>query len=147
MAESTGRTVLVINGRVMEIPGHRRTGPIGIESKLPWWGAVTALGLLTVALGSLLGLREGTAAAIGGVALFLVTAVLAGVERYEAATALGVSALLWTSAGVAIYLGLGGPALLWFAAFGSGGAAMAVVGMVGALRVRSGTLRHRGAGA
>ena len=147
MSESTGRTVLVINGRVMEIPGHRPAGPVGIERTVPWWSAVALVGLLTVVLGALLGLREGAAAAIGGVPLFLVTGVLAGTERYEVATGVGVSALFWTSAGATVYLGLGGPPVLWFAAFAAGGVAMTVAGLAGALRVLSETPHRRDADA
>jgi len=69
--------------------------------------------------------------------LFFITAVLAGAERYEFATALGVAALLWTSAGVAVYLGLGGSPAAWFVAFASAGVATTVAGTAGALRLRS----------
>jgi len=146
MGDSADRTVLVINGRVTEIPAHQPGGPVRIENSVPWWESVALFGALLIGLAAFLGARDGAAAAVGGVALFLLTAVLAGTERYEFATAAGVAALLWTSAGVALYLGVGSAPAVWFVTFASAGSATTVAGTVGAVRLRSKGRRRSSAG-
>lgn len=140
MTEPEGRRVLVINGRILEVAAYRTAGPPRLENTVAWWESLVLLGGMLLVLSGFAAAGWGARAAIGGVVLFLVTAVLAGVERYEFATATGIAALLWTSAGVAVLLGLGGRPVDWFVAFAAAGVAMAVAGAAGAVRLRSAEL-------
>lgn len=138
MTEPEGRRVLVINGRILEVTAYHSSGPPRLENTVAWWGSLVLLGGMLLVLSGFAAAGWGARAAVGGVVLFLVTAVLAGTERYEFATAAGVAALLWTSAGVAVLLEIGGPPVDWFVAFAAAGAALALMGTAGTVRLRSG---------
>jgi hypothetical protein len=133
MAESLGRTILVIRGRVVEVPPSRadyRRDPRA------WWKALSLLGGTLLGLGVSVGAGLGPLSAIGGVALFVAAAVVAGSERYEFATALGCAGIIWTSAGIAIYLGTDPSLGLTVLAFAAAGFAALAVGILGAFRAR-----------
>jgi hypothetical protein len=95
-----------VNGRVLEIGPSRSATGGRLESSATWWESLAILGASLVLLGSLVNSALGSAAGIGGVVGFLAAAALAGAERFELATALGVSGVVWTSAGIAVYLGV-----------------------------------------
>jgi hypothetical protein len=102
MAEPVGRTILVLNGRVYELPPSRATY---LSGSVAWWGALALWGALVLGLGMVVGAGAGAWSAIGGVVCFLFAGVLVGSERYELATAVGASAIIWTSTGIAVYPG------------------------------------------
>jgi len=99
------RLVVVVDGRVHEIPAYRSAPGPELAGARRWRGALLLLGGLLLGLGGFVGANLGAEAAVGGVMLFLATAVVAGTERYELATALGVSGVVWTSAGMSVALG------------------------------------------
>jgi hypothetical protein len=142
MVEPAGRSVAVIDGRVLEVPARRSASTLHLEGSVAWWGSLALLGGSLVVLGAFVGAGLGSEAAVGGVALFLATAILAGSERYEFATALGVSAVIWTSAGIAVNLGADPSWAGSFLAFAGVGVAALVAGGLGALRRRFRDLRH-----
>lgn len=137
MTGSGGRTVLLVNGRVLELPAVRSAQCVRLEGSVAWWSALAFLGGALVALGACVGAGLGSAAAITGVVLFLATGVLLGSERYEYATVVGVSAVLWTSAGIAVYLGTDGLLIDSLVVFALVGIAALVAGSLGAARARS----------
>ncbi|HEY1197769.1 MAG TPA: hypothetical protein VGG32_03470 [Thermoplasmata archaeon] len=144
MAEPAGRTMIVVDGRVLEMPSYRSASTARLEGSVAWWGSLALLGGSLLVLGAFVGADLGSATAIGGVVLFLVAAILAGAERYELATALGVSAVLWTSAGIAVYLGTDPSLIGSLLAFAIVGVVALVAGGLGALRKRSRDLRPVG---
>jgi hypothetical protein len=91
---------------------------------------------LVLLLGAFVGANWGSAAAIGGFAMFLTTAVLAGTERYELATGLGVSAVVWTAAGISVYLGVDRSLFGSFLGFAFFGSTALVAGVLGIRRSR-----------
>ncbi|MGA8711160.1 MAG: hypothetical protein WB786_08050 [Thermoplasmata archaeon] len=131
MTEPAGRTVLVVNGRVYEVPPRRSADLVRLEGSVIWWEALALLGGSLLILGGFLGADLGFAAALVGVALFFVTAVFAADERYEFATALGIAAVIWTSAGIAVDLGTDPSLIGSFLAFGIVGATMLIAGVLG----------------
>lgn len=137
MSGSSERVVIVVNGRVLEIPAYHPTGPTALENSVAWWESVVLLGVALVVLGVLVGADLGSVAAVGGVALFLATGIVAGAERYEAATALGVAAVLWTSAGISVSLGVDPSLIGSLVAFATIGAVVIVAGSWGAARRRA----------
>jgi hypothetical protein len=137
MTESSERVVLVVNGRVHEIPAHRSPGGPGPRDAADWWVALIVLGGALVVLGGFVGFNLGPEAAVGGVALFVFTAIVAGVERNELATALGAAGVVWTSAGISVTLGAD-PWLLGSAlGFAIVGVAVVAGGEIGVRRARA----------
>lgn len=138
MEEYVGRNVTVVDGRVVEVPAHRSVGFPPLEGSVAWWEALALLGGLLVALGAFVAADWGSATAIAGVLLFFAAAILAGADRYEFATALGVAAVIWTSAGISVYLGADPSLLGSFLGFVIAGTAALVTGGFRTLRsVRS----------
>jgi hypothetical protein len=120
-AEHAGSPVVVVGSRVVPRSAYRPS-PLGEIADTPaWWSAITVLGGLLVGVGILLALGSGTATAVGGVLLFLATAVVAGFERVELATSLALSAITWTAAGTSVVMGVDpavGPTSVAFLAVG-----------------------------
>lgn len=102
MAEPVGRTILVINGRVLELGPARATHT---TSRAGWWRSLALFGGTLLLLGIPIGAGVGSLAAIAGVVFFVAAGEIAGSERYELATALGAAGVVWTSAGIAVALG------------------------------------------
>ena len=98
------RLVVTINGRVHEIPAYRPATGSRLGGAEAWWRPLLLLGGLLLVLAGFVGADLGSEAAVGGVALFLATAVVAGTERYELATALGLAGVFWTAAGISVAL-------------------------------------------
>lgn len=102
MAEPAGRTILVINGRVLVIgPSHATR----VGGRAAGWGCLALFGATLLALGIPIVAGVGSFAAIGGVVFFVAAGVVAGSERYSLATALGSAGVVWSCAGIAVYLG------------------------------------------
>jgi hypothetical protein len=136
MDERVGRSIIVVNGRVLEIPAHRSVVFPPLEGSLAWWKSLALLGGMLVVVGAFVGADWGSAAAIGGVLLFFAAAILSGSERYEFATAVGVAALIWTSAGISVDL-RADPSLIGSSlGFVVVGAAALLTGSYGILRSR-----------
>jgi hypothetical protein len=126
--------VIVVRGRVLGPGAYRPSSFADLEDTVEWWTALAVVGGLIVGAGLLVGTDQGDITAIVGVALFVVTAVLAGAERTELATALGVAGVVWTSAGISVSLGTDPSSLGSMIVFVAVGGAMVVVG---ALRAQS----------
>ena len=99
------RPVIVVDGRLLGPSAYRPSAFAELQDTVAWWSALAALGGLLSRRG------RSRSAAVGerpspstGVAL-VATAVLAGAELTEMATALGVAAVVWTSAGISVALG------------------------------------------
>jgi len=105
MGGASERLVIVVDGRLHEIPASHPAGRARGQESKTWSSSLTTLGASLEVLGGIEYAGLGPETAICGFALFLVTAVLAGDGRYELATAVGVSAIIWTSVGVALVLG------------------------------------------
>ncbi len=122
---------IVVGERVVPRSAYR-PAPLGeLADTAAWWGALGVLGAGLVAGGTLLGVRTGEVVAIGGVALFLLTAVAAGAERTELATALAVSGMVWTAAGISVVAGVDGSVFVTGLAFALVGAILLGAGIVG----------------
>lgn len=113
---------------------YRPSTLVDFEDTVAWWAALASLGGLLVGAGVLVGLGTGDAVAISGVALFFATAVLAGFERIEAATAVGVAAVVWTAAGISVALGTDPSLVGSFVGLAGVGAVAVAVGCTGARR-------------
>jgi hypothetical protein len=140
MAPPAERTVLVVNGRVHEVPARSSADGAHLEGSVAWWQSLALLGGLLLVLGILVGANVGVAAAIAGVGLFFATAVVAGDERYETATALGIAAVIWTSMGIALDLGTDPSLPGSLLSFAVVGAAMLIAGVLG--RRTAGSSKH-----
>jgi hypothetical protein len=131
------RPIIVADGRVLGPSAYRPSAFAELEDTVAWWSALAVLGGLVLVAGVLVGSGRGEVVAISGVALFFATAVLAGAERTELATALGVAGVVWTSAGISLALGTDpswAGSLVGLAALGGLGL---LTGFVGALRANS----------
>jgi peptidoglycan/LPS O-acetylase OafA/YrhL len=137
VTEPSGRPLIVVNGRVQELPPYRSSVLSLGEHRSDGWVAVAILGVLSMALGGLVAEDQGSAAAVGGVVWFLGTAVLAETERPELATALGVSGVVWTAVGISVYLGVDPSRAGTFVALVLLGAVAVLAGAVGLVRTRS----------
>lgn len=129
-----------VEGEPIARARYRPATFLEVEDSRAWWGAVAALGGLAV-LAGILAPFLGPSLAIGGVLLFLATAVLAGAERLELATTVGTAGMLWTAAGVSFAFGADrspSTTALGFAAFG---AATLVLAGFGIRRLRGRTKR------
>jgi hypothetical protein len=105
VGEPTGRTVITVRGRVLETPVSRSPDAARLEDSVAWWSALGTLGALLALLGYPVVEGWGSPVAVLGVLLFFATAVVAGAERYEFATALAIAGVVWTSFGIAVVLG------------------------------------------
>ncbi len=124
----------------MARPRYRPAPFAEVENSAVWWTALALLGALIV-LGGGFAAALGDFLAVGGVALFFVTAGLAGAERLELATTAGAAGMIWTATGISIALGTDGSTFatgLGFVAFGGGVLALAGTG---AHRLRGRTKR------
>jgi hypothetical protein len=131
------RMVLVVEGRVVEVPPSHRWGEVHPEGSRDWYEAVALLGGMLLLLGAVAGESYGGAAAVAGFTMFLATAVLAGLERYEWATAVGVAAVVWTVVGISEFLGIDRSPLASFVGTGAVGALTLGVGLGGTLLRRA----------
>ncbi len=122
---------IVVGERVVPHSAYR-PAPLGELADTPaWWGSLALLGAATLLGGVLLGIRSGEVVAVGGVVLFLLTAVAAGAERTEIATALAASGMVWTAAGISVVAGVDGAVLATTLAFALVGAVLLGAGTVG----------------
>lgn len=133
--------MIVREGRVLGPAAYRPGVFRDLEDTVEWWSALATFGGLTLGAGLLAGAGEGDPLALGGVALFFLTAVLAGAERIEFATGVGTAALVWTATGIGIGLGTDPSFLGSLVALGAVGAAALCVGVRGAVRADGRTKR------
>jgi hypothetical protein len=126
--------LIVVNGRVLAPSAYRPSTLDDIEDTPAWWNSLALLGSLLILGGILVDARMGDVQAIAGTGLFFVTAVLAGVQRTELATATGVSGVVWTSAGISVVLGTNPSPIGAFLAFGLIGGAALLAGVLGGAR-------------
>ncbi len=131
------RPVIVVDGRLLGPSAYRPSAFAELQDTVAWWSALAALGGLLLVAGVLVGSGGGEAVAISGVALFFATAVLAGAELTEMATALGVAAVVWTSAGISVALGTDPSLVGSFAGLAASGGLGLLSGFVGALRANA----------
>jgi hypothetical protein len=137
MAADTARgssPILLVGDRVVPHSAYRPTPWAELSDTPAWWGSLALLGGLVALAGTTVGVSAGEATAIGGVLLFFATAVVAGAERTEAATALAVAGLVWTSAGISLATGADGAPTETLYAFVGVGIAVAALGIAGAIR-------------
>ena len=129
--------MIVVEGRVLSPSVYRASSFVELEDTVAWWGSLATLGALLVAAGVLLGADRGELVAIGGVTLFFATAVLAGAERPEPATSLGVAGVVWTSAGVSLALGTDPSLVGSMLGLSVAGAILLALGAGGAVRAHA----------
>jgi hypothetical protein len=119
---------IVVGDRVVPRSAYRPSPWAEVADTPAWWGALALVGGLLVLAGGTAVLSSAEATAIGGVLLFFVTAVAAGRERAEWATGLAVSALVWTSTGIALASGADGAPYATLFALVVAGLVLALVG-------------------
>lgn len=136
MGEPARQFIVTSGGRVLEVPSSPAAHRAYLASSVAWWESLALLGASLAILGALTGAVLGTAAAICGFTFFLVTAVIAGTERYEFATVLGVSGIVWTSTGISVSLGADPSLVGSFVAFEVLGASSLAAGVLGAVRAK-----------
>ena len=134
--EPTDRPFIVVNGRVLSPAAYRPSTLVDLEDTPAWWSSLALLGVLLIAAGALAGDGRGEAVAVGAVALFLTTAVLAGYERTELATATGSSGVIWSALGISTVLGTDPSLLGTFLGFALGGSLALAAGLLGVARLR-----------
>jgi hypothetical protein len=127
--------MIVVEGRVLSPSAYRPSSILRVENTVAWWASLALVGGTLVAAGLLVYSGAGETLAVAGVALFLLAGVLAGAEWLEAATAVGVGAIVWTATGISLVLDTDPSraySLLGFVVVGG----MAVIcGAIGASRV------------
>jgi hypothetical protein len=128
------RPPIVVDGRILAPSVYRPSTFVEFEDTPAWWSSLSALGALLLLAGVLVGARVGDAVAVGGVGLFFATAVVAGAERTELATALGASGVIWTAAGISVVLGTDPSTFGSFLGIGLCGVALLIAGIVGRAR-------------
>lgn len=101
--------MIVVDGRVVYPSTYRPSTFLDLAATVEWYRSLGLLGLLLGALGAAVAVNGGAAAAVVGVGLFFATAVLAGQDRIELATALGTAGVVWTAIGISLTLGSVGP--------------------------------------
>ncbi len=132
VADGSGSSPYIVVGERVVPRSAYRPAPLGELADTPaWWGSLALLGVALLLGGALLGVRAGEVVAIGGVVLFLLTAVAAGAERTEIATALAVSGMVWTAAGISVVARVDGAVIATTFAFALVGAVLIGVGMAG----------------
>jgi len=123
--------LLLVGDRVVPHSAFRPSPWSELASTPAWWGALALLGSLVAVAGATAGIASGEVTAIGGVLLFFATAVAAGAERTEAATALALAGLVWTSTGISLATGTDGSAAATLDGFLGMGALLVVLGLAG----------------
>ncbi|HTS33442.1 MAG TPA: hypothetical protein VMI55_05850 [Thermoplasmata archaeon] len=139
MGEPANRVIIVSRAGIQEVGPGRSAQLVRLERSVAWWTSLATWGALLLPLGALVGTGLGASSAIGGFLLFLVTAVAVGDERYELATALGVSAVIWTAVGVSVSLGADGSLVASLVGLTAVGALGLIVGVFGSLGTRGAT--------
>jgi hypothetical protein len=137
MGEMADRVIIVSRVGIQEVGPHRSAQLVRLERSVAWWTSLATWGALLLPLGALVGSGLGPSGAIGGFLLFLVTAVVVGDEQYELATALGVSAVIWTAAGISVSLGADRSLVASLVALTAVGTLGLVVGVLGSLGARN----------
>jgi hypothetical protein len=134
--EYPSRPPILVDGRVLAPSTYRPSTFVDLEDTPEWWSSLALLGALLATAGVVVFEGAGDAAAVGGVGLFFATAILAGLERTELATATGASGVAWCAAGISVAL-VGTPAP-GNSALGLGlvGAGALIAGIWGAVRAR-----------
>jgi hypothetical protein len=127
-------------------PGYRPATLVELRDTVEWWNSVALFGGLMVGLALGAAAGSGEVVAIVGFALFLATAVVAGAERFEAATAVGAAAVIWTALGISLVLGTDPSPAGTALGFALVGAAAGIGGVAGRRRVvrREGPARAPG---
>jgi hypothetical protein len=133
-AERGSSPILLVGDRVVPHTAYRPSPWAELTDTPAWWGALALFGGLLVAAGATVGFASGEVTAIGGVLLFFATAVVAGAERTEAATALALAGLVWTAAGISRAIGADGAPTETLYAFVVIGIVAVAVGVAGATR-------------
>jgi hypothetical protein len=136
MGGRPGSPVVRIGGRVVPSSEYRPSALAGLGDTVAWWTALAVLGGGLVGAGLLVAAGWGEATVIAGVALFLATAVAAGADRTEIATALGTVAVVWTASGIAVVLGTDPSPIGSLVGFVVAGALALTAGGLGAARAR-----------
>ncbi|HTW77735.1 MAG TPA: hypothetical protein VMG14_08260 [Thermoplasmata archaeon] len=136
-ADADRSPVIRVDGRIVPRSAYRPSPFDEIGDTPAWWASLALLGGLLVGAGALLGASDGSATAIGGVVLFLATAVVAGAERAEFATALAVAGVVWTAAGISMATGVDGAPLASLVGFGVVGLMLVGLGGTGLARGRT----------
>ncbi|HXW66538.1 MAG TPA: hypothetical protein VEL82_01460 [Thermoplasmata archaeon] len=134
MDEDPGSPFIVIRGRVLSRSAYRPSSTIELADTPAWWSSLALLGALLAGAGLAIVAGGGETTAIAGVALFLLTAIVAGAERTEAATALAVGAIVWTAAGISVTVGTDGALAASGIGLGLAGGLAALLGTLGARR-------------
>ena len=132
--------MIVVDGEVVSPTAYRPSAFVDLEDTVAWWSALAVLGAFLFALGALVGRGLGETVAVSGVLLFFATAVLAGAERTEFATAVGAAAVVWTATGIAVVLGSDPSLFVSLLGFTIGGASFLALGSLGAARARARSL-------
>jgi hypothetical protein len=125
-----------VDGRVIYRPGYRPSTFIDLQDTVEWWSALLVLGALLILAGALVVAGLTDPLAVAGVALFFATAVAAGSDRIELATAFGAAGVVWTATGIALALGTDGLPIPTAAAFQGVGLVALFVAAAGWHRAR-----------
>jgi hypothetical protein len=129
-----GSPLLLVGDRVVPRGAYRPSPWSDLADTPAWWGSLGVLGALVALAGGTSGIAPGEVTAIGGVLLFFATAIVAGAERAEVATALAAAALVWTSTGISLASGTDGSPSATLDAFVGVGVLLALLGVAGAMR-------------
>jgi hypothetical protein len=124
----------MVNGRLVAPSAYGPSTFVDLENTVGWWSSLAVLGALLAVAGVLIGADLGDLVAVSGVALFFGTAVLAGAERTELATAFGTAGIVWTAAGISLVLRTDPTLVGSLVAFTFVGGAALAIGIVGAFR-------------
>ncbi len=123
--------MIVVDGRVVYPSAYRPSTFLDLEATVEWYRSLGLLGLLLSALGAAVAANGGELAAVVGVGLFFATAVLAGQDRVEIATALGTAGVVWAAIGISLTLGSVGPRIAVAAALVAVGTAAVLLALAG----------------
>lgn len=124
----------MLEGEVVTPRAYRPSTAFDFEDTVAAWSALAIAGTLIAIAGLLVVAGMGEAATLLGVGLFFGTAVVAGADRIEVATALGVGGVICMAAGVSAVLGSDPSRLGPFVGLAAAGALATGFGGVGALR-------------
>jgi hypothetical protein len=131
------RPLIVVDGRLVSRSTYRPSSIVDLEDTVGWWSSLAFLGGLLLVAGLLVGAGEGEVVTLSGVAFFFGTAVLAGAERTELATPLGVAGVVWTASGISLVLGTDPSFLGSLLGFATAGGIAVVAGAFGAIRAHA----------
>lgn len=132
--ETPSQAPIVVQGRVLEPAAYRPSTFVDLEDTPEWWKALVLLGVLLVLAGVLVRAGAGELEAVLGVGLFFGTAVLAGRDRVELATAVGSAAVVATALGISVVLGTDPWVYETFLGFAILGAVLTLAGVLGLAR-------------